>query len=170
MPLSPSVSLLCTLNLFSHYYTFKTVLPVMKCSLVSVHKIVILLATDSLVPEAAQQSEKRAWAEINLQLSGFTRCTTFNNLNHTMKLIRFFEIEGRIKSIFSMKFLIYSWYYINGSYYCLFLVYIALVGGMREGVGGGAEMGDIPLTQSNHSIFSVKFFSHGSRLVEAMGY
>lgn len=87
-----------------------------------------------------------------------------------MKLIRFFEIEGRIKYIFSMKFLIYSWYYINGSYYCLFIVYIALVGGMREGVGGGEEMGDVPLTQSNHSIFSVKFFSHGSRLVEAMGY
>lgn len=80
----------------------------MKCSLVAVHKVVILLATDSLVPVAAQQGEKRVWAEINLQLSGFTRCTTFNNLNHTMQFIRFFEIEGRIKYIFSMKFLIYS--------------------------------------------------------------
>lgn len=36
-------------------------------------------------------------------------------------------------------------------------------------MGGGKEMGDFPLTQSNHSIFDVKFFSHGSRLVEAMG-
>lgn len=117
-----------------------------------------------------RQSEKHVWAEINLQLSGFTRCATFNNLNHTMKSMRLFEIEGRIKYIFSIKFLIYSWQSINGSYYCLSVVYIALVRGMREGVGGGEEMGDFPLTQSNHSIFNVKIFSYGSRLVEAIGY